>query len=154
VKQARASLESSVANLENARLSVLSDVAQAYLNLRTAEQRLVTAISEVANAEESMRLNTGRYRAGLNTILDVLDAENAVLTAETNRVNARSAVDQARAALARAVGLALEPSPRLPGRIEAQGPAPAPTPEAPKPSPQASPGPAPAASPASAPPAR
>lgn len=107
VREARANVESAQAQLQSARLGVLSDVSQAWLNLRTAEQGLVTAASGVASGEESLRLATGRYKAGLGTFIDVLDAENALLTAQTNEVNARTAVDTARAALARAMGLGL-----------------------------------------------
>lgn len=104
VKEARANYESAKADLTNARLVVTSDVSQAYLNLRTAEQRVVTADSGIANAEEGVRLAEGRYRSGLGTFIDVVDAQTALLTARTNRVNAQSAVDQARAALSRATG--------------------------------------------------
>lgn len=107
VKEARANELSNQAQLLATRQNALSDVAQAYLNLKTAEQRLVTSASEVQNAQESVRLITGRYRAGLGTFLDVLDAEQALVTAETNQVNAQSAVDQARAAMARALGMPL-----------------------------------------------
>lgn len=107
VREARANELSNQAQLMATRQNALSDVAQAYLNLKTAEQRLVTSASEVQNAQESVRLITGRYRAGLGTFLDVLDAEQALVTAETNQVNAQSAVDQARAAMARALGMPL-----------------------------------------------
>lgn len=104
VKEANANLVASQAQLQSTQLAVVSDVSQAYLNLKTAEQRVATADAEVANAEESVRLITGRYQAGLGTFLDVLDAQTALVTARTNRVNAVSAVNQARAALAHAVG--------------------------------------------------
>lgn len=107
VREARANVESAQAQLQSTRLTVLSDVSQAWLNLRTAEQGLVTSASGVANAEESLRLATGRYRAGLGTFIDVLDAESALLTAQTNQVNARTSVDTAHAALVRAMGLGL-----------------------------------------------
>lgn len=92
------------AQLDSARLAVTSDVSQAYLNLKTAEQRAATAEAEVANATEAVRLTEGRYKSGLGTFLDVLDAQTALVTADTNRVNAQSAVNQARAALAHAIG--------------------------------------------------
>lgn len=111
VEEARANRQAAQAELTAAQLNVTSDVSQAYLNLRTAEQRVVTAGAEVANAEESVRLSTGRYRSGLGTFLDVTDAQAALLTAQTNRVNAQTAVDQARAALSRAIGAPL-PAPR------------------------------------------
>ncbi len=111
VKQARAQLTSAQAQLTGTQLTVTSDVSQAYLNLRTAEQRIVTSDSEVANAQESVRLAEGRYRSGLGTFLDITDAQTALLTAQTNRVNAQSAVDQARAALTRAIGTPVPASP-------------------------------------------
>lgn len=109
VEEARGNLLTAEANLQSTRLAVTSDVAQAYLNLKTAEQRLVTAEAEVANATEAVRLTEGRYKSGLGTFLDLLDAQTALVTADTNRVNARSAVNQATAALAHAIGAPCAP---------------------------------------------
>jgi outer membrane protein len=109
VKEARANVEAAQAQLTNAQLGVTSDVSQAYLNLRTAEQRVQTAEIEIANATEGVRLAEGRYAAGVGTFIDVIDAQTALLTADTNRVNAQSAVNQARAALNRAIGAAITP---------------------------------------------
>lgn len=114
VREARANRLTAQSQLTGTQLTVTSDVSQAYLNLRTAEQRVATADAEVANAEESVRLAAGRYRAGVGTFIDVTDAQAALLTAQTNRVNAQSAVDQARAAVAHAIGAPL-PSPRSQG---------------------------------------
>lgn len=110
VKQARANLESGQAQLYGAQQSVLQDVAQSYINLKTAEQRLKTAMAEEANATEAARLASGRFRAGLGILLDVLDAESALLQARTNRVNAVSALNQSRAAMQRAIGTPLPPA--------------------------------------------
>jgi len=104
IQESRANVEAAQAQLSSVQLTVISDVSQAYLNLKTAGQRVATADAEVANAEESVRLVEGRYRAGVGTFIDVIDAQAALLTARTNRVNAQSALDQARAALAHAVG--------------------------------------------------
>lgn len=109
VREARGNLDTARAQLESAKQGVISDVGQAYLNLVTAQQRVATADSEVANAQESVRLAEGRFRAGLGTFIDVTDAQSALLTAQTNRVNALSAVDQARAALRRAIGAPVGP---------------------------------------------
>jgi outer membrane protein len=104
VKVAKGNLQVAEAQLNSTRLAVISDVSQAYLNLKTAQQRLVTAQAEVANGEEGVRLAEGRYRSGLGTFLDVIDAQTALVTANTNKVNAQSSVDQARASLAHAIG--------------------------------------------------
>lgn len=121
VREAQANQLSTEAQLVAARQNALSDVAQAFLNLKTAEQRLLTAGAEVMSAQESLRLINGRYKAGLGTFLDVLDAEQATVTAETNQVNAESAVDQARAAMLRAIGA---PLPDVPGAGTAVPPRP------------------------------
>lgn len=116
VKEAQASIMSALARIESTRQIVVSDVAKAYLNLQTAKQKLATAEAELANADEALKLTEGRYRAGLGTLLDVLDAESAYLGANTNCVNARSALDQSNAALSYAVGAALPSTFAQPGK--------------------------------------
>lgn len=109
VREARGAIDAARAQLEAARLSVTADVSRAYLDLRTAEQQVATTDAEAANAEESLRLAQGRYRAGVGTFLEVTDAQAALLEARTNGVNARSAVDLARAAMAHAIGAPIFP---------------------------------------------
>ncbi|HEY0074567.1 MAG TPA: TolC family protein [Abditibacteriaceae bacterium] len=110
VREAQAGVLTAQAELTRVRQTIVSDVSQAYLNLRTAEQRVVAAEAGVANAEESVRIAEGRYRAGVAAFIEVTDAQTALITARTNRVNALSQVDQARAALRRALGEALPPA--------------------------------------------
>ena len=104
IKEAQANLQVARAAMASVRLAVMSDVSQAYLNLKAAEQGVVAAEAQVKNAQEALRLAEGRYRAGIGVFLDVLDAQTALDTAQTNRVNAASSLDQARAALSYAVG--------------------------------------------------
>lgn len=104
IKEAQANLQGAQSQLTSVQYAVISDVTQAYLNLKSAEQRVATADSEVKNAEEALRLAQGRYNSGLGTFLDVLDAQTALLTANTNRVNTQSAVNQTRSAMERALG--------------------------------------------------
>ncbi len=103
VKQARATLDQAQAQLTLAQLSVATDVTQAYLNLRTAEQRVGATVSEVNNAEEGVRIATGRYRAGLGLFLDIINAQAFLLSARTNLVTTQALVEQNRAALNRAI---------------------------------------------------
>jgi len=104
IREAAAGLQSAQAQAESVRLAVISDVSQAFLNLKTSEQRVTTSEAEVANATEGVRLTEGRYRGGLGTFLEVLDAQTALVTANMNRINAISAVNQARSALVHAIG--------------------------------------------------
>ncbi len=103
VTEAQANQATAQAQLDIAVLTVTSDVAQAYINVKSAEQRVVTAAAQVTNAQDAVRLAQGRYNAGLGVFLDVLDAQAALVTASTNQVNAQSALNQARAALAHAL---------------------------------------------------
>jgi outer membrane protein len=104
VKEARANLDSAQASLQGTRQTVVSDVAQAWLNLRTAEQRVTTANEEVTNASEGVRIATGRYSSGLGLFQDIITAQGLLVTARTDVVNAQALVDTSRAALRRAIG--------------------------------------------------
>ncbi len=104
LKEARADLDSYQAQLKLTQQRIVAEVARAWLTLQTARQRLAAAEAEEANASETLRLATGRYQAGLGILLDVLDAQQALVTAETNRVNARTALNLARATLNHAIG--------------------------------------------------
>ena len=110
VKEARANFDASQAQLLSAQLTVQTDVTQAYLNLRTAEQRVAAATSEVFNAEEGVRIATGRYRSGLGQFQDIITAQAFVVSARTNLVTTQALVEQNRAALSRASGSPLAPT--------------------------------------------
>jgi outer membrane protein len=103
IREAEASRDRARAELESARQLVLSQVGQAFLNLKNAEQQVAAASAEEANAQETLRLTNGRYKVGLGIFLNVLDAQSAWLTAQTNRVNALTQVYLSRAALTRAI---------------------------------------------------
>lgn len=104
VREAEANREAAQAQLDGVAQTVLTEVGRAYLILKTAEQRVQTAQQTEASAAETLRLSTGRYEGGLGIFLDVLEAQAALLTAQTDRVNAQTQVDVARAALNRAIG--------------------------------------------------
>jgi outer membrane protein TolC len=74
--------------------------------VQTAEQQVSASAVDVANAQESLRVALGSYKAGVVPYINVTDAQTALVTAETSQVNARYALSMARAALARALGLA------------------------------------------------
>ena len=105
VETARGNLLSAEASLKQTEQTVASDVIQSYLDLQTAEQKVTAARSEVANAEEGVRLAAGRYQAGVAAYIEVTDAETALVTASTNQVNALYGLSVARAALRRALGM-------------------------------------------------
>ncbi|HEX9160211.1 MAG TPA: TolC family protein [Thermoanaerobaculia bacterium] len=61
-----------------------------YYGLQTATQRLTTARDLLASAQESVDVASGRYRAGVGSILDLLTAESALEVARAQEVQARA----------------------------------------------------------------
>lgn len=88
IKKANAELEEAKeANLATVD-AVLYAVQKAYLNLRSAEQTINSTQAAVNQGQESFRIATLRYRAGVGTSLDVLDAETKLTDARNNYVQA------------------------------------------------------------------
>lgn len=104
IQEMQGTLKQAQAQLTGAEQRVLTEVSQAYLNLKNAEKQIASASSEEVNAAETLRLQEGRYRVGLGVFIDVLDAQSAFLLAQTNRVNAQTSLEIARAALSQAIG--------------------------------------------------
>lgn len=104
VKEAQADVLTAKANLNLTTQTIIQDVSEAFVNLHTAEQSRDIAQSQVANATESLRLAQGRFSAGLGTFLEVTSAQAALVSAQTSAINADTAIQQARAALSRAIG--------------------------------------------------
>ena len=107
VQEARGNVTIAEQQLYIAQQAVKSDVATAYVNLRSAEERVGLAQADVANATEGVRIATGRYATGLGLFLDIINAQAFLLTARTNLVNTQNAVEQYRAALSHALGTPL-----------------------------------------------
>jgi outer membrane protein len=103
--QARGNLATAQAQLVSDQIGVASEVSQDYLNVRSAEQRVTAAGTEVINAQEGVRIATGRYQAGIGQFQDVLTAQQALYTALSDQVNARASLETARVAFDRSIGL-------------------------------------------------
>ncbi|MBH0191272.1 MAG: efflux transporter outer membrane subunit [Nitrospira sp.] len=75
--------------LENYRQTILlafREVADLLVSLHTRGQQLTHQRAQLTAAQEAVRLAQVRYRNGMVTYLDVLDAQRIVLTAETQLV--------------------------------------------------------------------
>ncbi len=101
---AQADLDIANANLAQLQLSIGSDVATAWTALEFARQRVPITQSEVKNAAESLRIASGRFKAGAGPFLAVTDAEASLVTAQQAVVTATTAVYTAQAALRHAAG--------------------------------------------------
>lgn len=87
-------------------------MARNYINLRTAEERLAVARSNVSIQTESLRLAQAQYDAGAVYELDVFQAKALLRTTESAIPGFESQIRQAKNALAILLG-------KLPGEVDA-----------------------------------
>jgi outer membrane protein TolC len=85
------------------------DVWRAYQDLQTQGQSLATTEELVASAQESYNAALARYKAGVGTIIDLLNAQSALASAQLQRIRARYQWNLAKVTLARAIGV-LDPA--------------------------------------------
>jgi len=81
IESDRAQLRVSEAAYDNALVSMFADVANAYIDLRALEQRIVVARQNLKSVQDSLTLTQARYKRGASSQLDVEQA--ATLVAET-----------------------------------------------------------------------
>ncbi|MGA7595578.1 MAG: TolC family protein [Gallionella sp.] len=104
VRSAEAQVEAKNAQLEQVHLQVALDVWTAYQNLTTATQSLRTTAVLLDSAQQSAKVALGRYKAGVGSILDVLNAQSALASARQQRVQSAFNWNISRATLAQAMG--------------------------------------------------
>jgi len=83
---------------------VVLEVSRATLNFRKSRQKLTVADLAVAQAAENLRILSDKYRTGLATSTELLDAEVALVSAQTQQSGAQVEMAVARAMLTRALG--------------------------------------------------
>jgi outer membrane protein TolC len=109
-RQARADVQSAETNKQIVQDNVALGVRQAYLGLLEAQERVDVANAALTQAQEQYRLAQVRFREGVTAIpggsplLEVSDAQQALTQAQTNQVNARYDLENARARLDAAIG--------------------------------------------------
>jgi len=79
-------------------------VRQRQLDLTSAIAAIATVTAEVASAAEARRVVAERFKAGLVSNTDVLDAQQALLTAQLGRTRTLASVKLAEAQLNRVLG--------------------------------------------------
>ena len=84
VDRARAGVERMQALKQSTEDGIRLDVRRAYYDYDSAQQMLSLTKTAITQAEDGLRIVTNRYRAGMNTITDVLRAEDAARNARTN----------------------------------------------------------------------
>lgn len=82
IKEARLRSEAARAMLTNAQRKLVANLAEFYDEAEVARRQLASLDASVADARESLRLTNLRYVNGESTVLDVVDAQNTLISAE------------------------------------------------------------------------
>lgn len=106
---AEAALRQSELAASQLRDHVALDVQRAALTLRRSRDKLAVARLGVEQAEENRRMTDDRYKTGLATSSELLDAEVSLVQAETSLSAANVEFAVARARLVRALGTSTPP---------------------------------------------
>ncbi len=88
VAAAQANLAAARARIETTRLTVQQQGVTALLSITSGQARVVSARAGLAFAEESLRLAQGRYAAGVASILEVINAQTALVQAQVTQSSA------------------------------------------------------------------
>ncbi len=89
IKAARVREGASRVALTAAERRLLASLAEFYAEAEVASRQMVSLDTSVLTARESLRLQKLRYVDGESTVLEVVDAENTLLTAQTTQIDGR-----------------------------------------------------------------
>lgn len=104
VAQARVQREQADLAKQQMADAVYLEVTQSYLNFKQARDRIAVAKETVNDAEESYRISDQKFKVGLVTNTDLMDAEMALLQAKLNYTQALTGLEIARINLEKATG--------------------------------------------------
>jgi outer membrane protein len=83
VGEERAKLNALSERLRRARLQISLEVETAVLNISAAAERVLATRTAIEQARVSLEIEGQKYRLGKGAVIDVLDAQSALLEAET-----------------------------------------------------------------------
>jgi len=104
VESASASLDASVASYDGALVSLVSQVAQVYLTIRTFQRRIVVAEDNVKLQAESLRIAQAKFDAGDVSELDVNQADTLLNNTKASVSALNTSLQQAKNSLAVLLG--------------------------------------------------
>lgn len=84
VEEERATLAAAQERLRKLELQIRQDVETAVLDVRSASERVKALAKAIDQGRESLRIERQKYELGMGSMTDVLDAQSALLQAETN----------------------------------------------------------------------
>jgi outer membrane protein TolC len=104
VKQSEIRRDVAQVALTNAQRRMIAQLEETYSEAQAASDQLASLDASVATAAESLRLTKLRYSAGEATVLEVVDAQTAYVSAANAREDGRVRYETARAELATITG--------------------------------------------------
>ena len=115
ILQADAALAQARSQAADLRVRIELEVRSAFLDLRAADERVHVAQVAADLAGQQLTQTEDRFAAGVASHVEVVQAQDAVATASDNLINSLFAHNLAKAALARALGVAEQTAERLLG---------------------------------------
>jgi Outer membrane protein len=107
INEAKASLDKAKLQAEQTADAIEQEVRGNYLSMKEAEKRLETTEVAVNQANEDLYIAQEKYKAGVGTNLDVIDAQLAYTQAKTNHIQALYDYNVNRAKLDKSIGVAV-----------------------------------------------
>jgi outer membrane protein TolC len=104
IRQEKARLLAAQERLRRLQLQIHLDIETAVLNISSSTQRVKAIEKAVEQAKESLRIEREKYDLGKGAIVDVLDAQSAVLESQTNYYRALADLNIAIAQMKLATG--------------------------------------------------
>jgi outer membrane protein len=104
IRAAREQIDARRAELDRVGNDVSLEVWQSWQQLRTEGQSYRAALDLTASAREAYDAALARYRAGVGTLIDLLNAQGAVADADFQRIRAQYNWYAAKASLVRSLG--------------------------------------------------
>ena len=104
VKSARLTVQTQQVTEDQLKQNVALEVRQAYVSILNDQTRASSAQDGTKEAEEALRIANIRYKNGLGTQLDVINAQAQLATARTNQTSAQQDYLTSLAQLTRAEG--------------------------------------------------
>jgi NodT family efflux transporter outer membrane factor (OMF) lipoprotein len=104
IASASAALDATLASYDGVLVTLVSDVAQTYLLIRTTEQRLAVARANVTYQEESVRISRAKFDAGEISSLDVEQGQTLLSSTRASVALLEQSLRQFKIALAILLG--------------------------------------------------
>lgn len=104
IQEQRADLAAAQERLRKLELQMRLELETARLNVYSARERMTAIRKAIEQAKESLRIERQKYELGRGAILDVLDAQSALLDSQTNYYRALADHQTALAQLRLAMG--------------------------------------------------